>query len=164
MPAALVTLFGVIQSHVPNGVTWSISSVGDVIRVEDGELTGTVAIGGGGVVNSSGGSSDYKPGVGIRLLWTTGGIVGGRRVHGTTFVCPTLSAEIPNGALLGTTATALNAGMNAYVGNPAFEAVIYSRPKAVKPPAIGPDRPGATSVIVSGVAMNAMSWLRSRRV
>lgn len=163
MPAALVTLFTAIRPYVPTGVSWDISGVGDVINVETGELTGTAVPGGGGTVNASGGVADSKPGCGMRILWATGGVVGGRRVHGTTFICPLLSTEYPNGILAGLTQTAISNAANAYVSAAAFEAVIYSRPKPVTPPAIGPARPGAVSTVISGVAMSKMTWLRTRR-
>jgi hypothetical protein len=163
MPAALVALFTAIKVYVPSGITWDVSGIGDVITVETGELTGTVAIGGGGTVLSSAGVADYKPGVGMRILWATGGVVGGRRVHGTTFICPLLGSEYPNGQVSPLTRTAISTAANAYVSAAGFDPVIWSKPKEVTPPAIGPARPGAISTVVSGVAMSPMTWLRSRR-
>jgi hypothetical protein len=161
--AATVTLFTALRPYLPSGVFWDIPSVVDIIDEASGRLTGQYTVGGGGQVGANGGSSDYKPGTGFRMRWATASVVGGRKVTGTTFICPVLSALIPNGQLDGTTRTAVVAAMAAYLAPTTFTPVVYSPPVQNTPDPKGRNRPGASSEIVSGSVPTAYTWLRSRR-
>jgi hypothetical protein len=161
-----VTLYTALKNYVPTGMTWTIPNIVDVLEVETGTLIGTAAPGGGGSVVSSGGAVDYKPGVGIRMRWATGGIVGGRRVTGTTFLVPSTSQEIPNGVVQGTTVSTIGAAMNAYIANAGFVPGVWSKPVEADPTHVPPidHRDGAISEILSGSVSPQITWLRSRRV
>lgn len=155
MPAALVTLYTALRNFVPTGVTWTVPGVVDIIDSGTGVLTTSNTPGGGGTVTSAGGAVDFKPGVGLRMRWLTAGVVAGRRVNGTTFLCPTTSQEIPNGVVQGTTVTAVQNAMAAYIADAGFEAAVWSRPT--------PIRSGSIHVITSQQVPSALSWLRTRR-
>jgi hypothetical protein len=160
-----VTLYTALKNFVPTGMTWTIPGIVDTIEVETGNLIGTAAPGGGGTVVSSGGAVDYKPGVGIRMRWGTGGIVGGRRVTGTTFLVPSTSQEIPNGVVQGTTIGTIQTAMAAYIANASFVPGVWSKPveadSTVTPPIL--HRDGAISEILTGTVSPNITWLRSRR-
>jgi hypothetical protein len=164
-PAALVSLFTALKNYVPTGVTWTVPSQTDLIETTTGQLTGVTSPGGGGSVLSSGGAVDYKPGVGGRMRWTTGGIVGGRKVTGTTFLVPMTSQECPNGVIQAGTVTAINTAMAAYIANAAFEAGVYSRPRPAGTRNGVPyaARAGAVFPIAGNNVPTGITWLRSRR-
>lgn len=160
---ATVALFTALRPYLPSGVFWDVPATADIVDEATGRLTGQYAIPAGGQVGANGGSSDYKPGVGFRMRWGTTGVVGGRKVNGTTFVCPVLSAEIPNGQLQALTRTAVTAAMQTYIAAAGFVPVVYSPPVKNDPDPHARNRPGASSEIVSGTVATGMTWLRSRR-
>jgi hypothetical protein len=164
-PAALVTLYTAMKNYVPTGVTWTIPNVVDILESTTGELSSANTPGGGGSVLSSGGAVDYKPGVGGRLRWGTSGVVGGRRVTGTTFLVPMTSQETPNGVIQGTTVANLQTAMAAYYGSTTFNPVVYSRhlPARVVGGVSYPERMGSVHDITSASVPSAITWLRSRR-
>lgn len=154
-PAALVTFFTALRSFVPTGITWTVPGVADIIEDTTGVLVTANSPGGGGTVTSNGGAVDFKPGVGLRMRWLTGGVVAGRRVTGTTFLCPTTSQEIPNGVVQASTVTAVNNAMVAYIGAAGLDPAVWSRP--------APGRSGSTHVITASSVPSTLTWLRSRR-
>lgn len=164
-PAALVTFFNAVKNYVPTGVTWTVPGTTDLIETTTGQLTGVTTPGGGGTVLSSGGAVDYKPGVGGRVRWTSGGIVGGRKVTGTTFLVPMTSQETPNGVLQALTVTNITAAANAYIANAAFEAGVYSRPRpaGVRNGVPYAARAGSVYPILGSNVPTGITWLRSRR-
>lgn len=164
-PAALVTLYTALKNYVPTGVTWTIPNTVDILDEATGELTGSNTPGGGGSVLSSGGAVDYKPGVGGRLRWGTDGIVGGRRVVGTTFLVPMTSQETPNGVIQGTTVNNINTAMGVYQSTAGISPAVYSRPRAASTVGgvVVPARAGSIHPITSHSVPVGISWLRSRR-
>jgi hypothetical protein len=99
------------------------------------------------------------------MRWTTPGVVGGRRVTGTTFLVPMTSQETPNGVIQGTTVASIQSAMAAYIAVSSFTPVVYSREVLADPTATPPvaQRDGTSSVIVGGVVPPQITWLRSRR-
>lgn len=164
-PAALVTLFTAVKNYVPTGVTWTIPNVVDILEATTGELQSSNTPGGGGTVLSSGGAVDYKPGVGGRMRWGTDGVVGGRRVTGTTFLVPMTSQETPNGVIQGLTVSNITTAMNTYWGSASFDPAVYSRhiPAHTVNGVVVPERLGSIHQITSANVPSAITWLRSRR-
>lgn len=164
-PAALVALYTALKNYVPTGVSWTIPNVVDILDEATGELTGSNTPGGGGTVLSSGGAVDYKPGVGGRLRWGTDGIVGGRRVVGTTFLVPMTSQETPNGVIQGGTVAAINTAMGTYQSTSGISPAVYSRPRAasVRNGVPVAARAGSIHGITSHNVPSGITWLRSRR-
>lgn len=154
-PAALVTLFTAIRNYVPTGVTWTVPGIADILNVETGVLTGSNSPGGGGTVTSAGGAVDFKPGVGGRIRWGTGGIVAGRKVIGTTFLVPLTSQEYPNGTIQAGTVTAITNAATTYGNSAGFNPAIYSKPTSL--------RAGTIHDITSAAVPSGETWLRSRR-
>lgn len=164
-PAALVTLYTSLKNYVPTGVSWTIPNTVDLLDEATGELTGSNTPGGGGTVLSSGGAVDYKPGVGGRLRWGTDGIVGGRRVVGTTFLVPMTSQETPNGVIQGGTVAAINTAMGVYQATSGITPAVYSRPRpaGVRNGVPVAARSGSIHDITSHSVPVGITWLRSRR-
>lgn len=153
--ADVSTFFQAIDAYIPIGVTIAVPSSGDLIDVATGDLTGTWSdpATGPGV---GAGFGAYPAGVGARIRWSTGGIVGGRRVRGSTFICPIVNSGFGvDGTLDNTVRENLEAAGQALVAASASEFVIWSRPTTA--------RPGAASEIVAATCPDKVSWLRSRR-
>jgi len=162
-PAATLALFTALRTYIPTGATIDVPSTVDIIDVFTGDLIGTATPGGGGSTTSIGGSGDYKPGTGLRIRWGTNGVVGGRRVTGTTFVCPVMGTDIPNGQAAPATKSGILAAANAYIAAAGFAPAVYSPKVANDPDPKGRNRPGAVSEILNANVPSAMTWLRSRR-
>lgn len=164
-PAAVLALFNALKGFVPPGVTWTIPGTVDILDEATGEITGVNTPGGGGTVASSAPAGDYKPGVGARIRWQTSGIVGGRKVQGTTFLVPVMSAEIPNGTLSASLASTGVSAPATYRQTAGITPAIYSRPRPahVKNGVTIPARAGSCWPIVGNTMPNSLTWLRTRR-
>lgn len=155
LPGAVLSFFDDIKGIVPSGVTWTIPSSGDVLDDTDGEIQGGWAETGGGSVSSTG-TAEFAQGVGLRIKWVTAGVVAGRRVRGSTFIVPVVTADLQSDGtfrvneinIMGAAAVALLAA------DPTLG--IWSRPTVA--------RSGSFHPITSVVTPDAISWLRSRRV
>jgi hypothetical protein len=103
---AIKTFLASQSAAYPLGLNITVFATGDQIDVATGALVGVwtdtatgAAIGGSNV-------SVFAQGVGYRAKWVTSGIVGGRRVVGSTFLCP-IGSNIydSNGTIAGGTIT-----------------------------------------------------------
>lgn len=90
--SAVKAFFTSIKDNFPSALSWDIPAAGDVIDETTGALTGGWTGTGGGTVVATGGSGTFAAGVGARVVWATGTVVGGRRVRGSTFLVPLLGA------------------------------------------------------------------------
>lgn len=154
-PADVKTLITSWAGNVPTGVTWTVPISGDLIDDGTGGLSGTwsVASGGGTVVSSAAGS--FASGVGCRIRWGTDGVVGGRRVVGSTFVVPlAVGAYQSDGTILDSVVTALSAAAVTFRSR-SGGVKIFSRP------IVG--RLGSNSNVIDSSVPDKVSWLRSRR-
>lgn len=154
-PAAVLTLFDSVKASIPAGLTWEIPSSGDVLDESTGELTGGWTASGGGNVTATG-TGNFAQGVGPRFVWATNGIFLGRRVHGSTFMCPLITSQYDaSGTIQNAMITAWNGFATTFVTAVSPDFKIWSRP-----------RPGgqyATNQVTGGTVPDAVSWLRSRR-
>ena len=154
-PASLVTFFTAIRSLFPSGTTITVPSSGDDLDEATGDLAGAWTASGGGSVSGNG-AGTYAKGVGLRTVWNTAGIFGGRRVRGSTFICPIVSGCYEaDGTIQAGFLTTVDAAANAYAAA-ANGAVIWSRPSADNPT-------GEMNAITSATVPDRISWLRSRR-
>lgn len=80
-----------VKAQLPSGVT--ITFPAEFIRVSEttGKVTDFVPVTAPGQVAATG-SGVFANGVGARVVWSTGAVVGGRRVKGATFLVPLVSA------------------------------------------------------------------------
>ncbi len=164
-PAALVTFYNAIKTYFPSSVTWTVPNSGDKIEDSTGVLTGAWTFGTGGAVSGTASGTNWVQGAGARMVWSTNGIVGGRRVKGSTFFTSMNAIEFQvDGTPQAGTVTAFNsAATTMLAGVPTF--AIWSRPLKVKPITVPPTyvRLGTQSPITGAALKDAASWLRSRR-
>lgn len=154
-PSEVVTFFDSIKALFPSTVTWTIPGEGDMLNEGTGELAGTWSASGGGTVAGTS-SASYAAGVGARVRWNTAGIVGGRRVRGSTFLVPlTVNHYDGQGTLESTAVSTLATAAGALVTGLAGALVVWSRP--------APGRAGTMHAVTGSSLPDRVSWLRSRR-
>jgi len=154
-PADLVTFFTAIRDFFPSGISWGIPSSGDIITTETGQLTGGWSTSGGGTVTSNGGAGTYAAGVGGRVQWSTGTIVNGRRLRGSTFLVPFLSSSYQSDGTIATAViTATNTAAAALVAGAGLS--VWHRPSP------GGSN-GSKSAMTSGALVDRVAVLRTRR-
>lgn len=153
--ADLSTFFNAIKSFVPNDVTWNCSNSGDTIDSGTGALNGTWTD--GSPFSIVGGSTgNWAAGVGFRFRWLTGGIHLGRRVVGSTFICPIDNILFDaTGTIDNTTRSTCLTAASALLAGTTPDWKIWSRPNSVGA--------NATSAVTGVELPDKVSWLRSRR-
>lgn len=154
-PDDVFDFFNAAPLLYPTKVSIFVPSGGDQIDDVTGDLVGTWDGGDVGGLVSGTNTGDFFAGVGTRVKWPTNGIVGGRRVVGSTFLCPIASAIAnTDGSIDSATVTSLAASAAALVAaQPTMR--IWSRPT--------PARAGTSSVVQTVEVPGRTSWLRSRR-
>ena len=153
---ALNTFFTAIRGQLPTGITFTIPSGGDVIDDATGNLTGAWTGGTGSTVTTNG-TGSYAAGVGARIAWTTAAIHKKRRVRGTTYIVPLLTASFgTNGSLVASTSTTLTNAAAALQATPNTFPLIWSRPTKGT-------ADGVSSSITGSSVPTSVSWLRGRR-
>jgi hypothetical protein len=153
---AIFDFFDSLKSAITTAVTITVPSSGDIIEDTTGELVGTWSESGtgGAVVGTS--AENFVMGTGARVRWATGGIHGGHRVNGATYIAPLqISSFAGSGALADPFVVVLEASADALLD--ALPGLcIWSRPRT--------GLAGASYTIESAVVPDKVSWLRSRRV
>lgn len=140
---------------MPSGLQITVPNNGDIIDSATGALIGAWTDPGTGGTFSATGTGAFAMGVGFRVAWTTNGIHLGRRVRGSTFICPIMGAiydsagTIANATVMSASAAAQTLATSA----PAFK--VWSRPRGTTP--------GVSSAMTGGSVPDKISWLRSRR-
>ena len=153
--AALTTFFNAVKGAFPNGVTWDLPSSGDTFEDTDGGLSGIWTGATGGQVTGTGGSGGYAAGVGARIQWNTGAIINRRRVRGSTFMVPLITAAYDsNGTIASSHLGTMTSAANALVTTDTL--MVWHRPSPG-----GSD--GALIDVVTGTVADKVSTLRSRR-
>lgn len=155
---ALQTFFNAIKSYVPSSVTWRIEDGGDEIDSQTGALVGAWTSGGAFTVAGTG-IGNYAAGVGGRINWKTTAIFNGRRLRGSTFICPILTPNYESdGTLSNAMVTAIGAAATTYIGAAGLQPRLWHRPKTKS------SADGGAAAISSASMPDAVSWLRSRRL
>jgi hypothetical protein len=149
----LVTFFGAIKSLFAPGVSWAILNSGDTIDDTTGTINGGWTGTGGNVVVSTGAGA-YAAGVGCYINWSTGAIVGGRRLKGRTFLCPLLSNQYDtNGTIVNTSLATIATPATALVATGKMR--IWHRPVS----GVG----GSSALMTAATLPDQVTSLRSRR-
>ena len=158
LAAGVTAFFDALKGITSTQVTWTIPGGGDLIEDSTGELGGTWTEGAGTPTNISGTNAGLSVmGVGIRVVWNTGGMTNGRRVKGATFITGITGDSFDgSGAVTSARITsAQNAANGLIAAVPSLR--ILSRPS-------GPSATdGKSSAVLSAVVPDKVSWLRSRR-
>lgn len=151
----VLAFFNTAPLLFPDKVTITVPSGGEIITDTTGELSGSWNDPGTGGTVTGTNTGDFAMGVGMQVRWQTGGIVGGRRVVGSTFLVPIASGIFDvNGTLDTATVTAEQSAANTMIGG-AVTFKVWSRPT--------PSRVGSSNDITSAIVPDRVSWLRSRR-
>lgn len=154
--AAAAAFFGLMRVLIPDGGTITIPNGGDLIDEATGTLVGSWGSS-GSTTHDTTGTGRWAAGVGARVVWQTDQVRNGHRVRGSTFVLPLISnAYEDNGTLGGTTVTALEDAVEAFMVQAPTQARVWSRPR--------PGIAGAAVPILRGEVPDKVSWLRSRRI
>lgn len=152
LTSAVNSFFAVAAVLVPEGTTIRVPAGGDVIDPATGELTDTWG-GSGGTTHDGDAEGAYAGGVGLRCVWTTAAIRGGRRVRGSTFIVPIGAVNYDtDGTIFNDVVTTLQTAAGSLV---TANLVVWSRPR--------PGLAGAEVPTESAVVPDRVSWLRSRR-
>jgi hypothetical protein len=151
----LATWFTAMQSIFPAGLAWQIPNVGDRINDDTGHLVGAWTGGTSATVNSSGAAA-YAAGTGAFVKWTTGAVVGTRRLQGRTFLCPIMNSAFDNsGTITDTNKTTLQTACNTLVAT--NKLVIWHRPTTPG----GTD--GTSRLVIAATVPDKVTSLRTRR-
>lgn len=106
--AAIKTAYQSLTNILPTNVTITVPGTGDTIDDTTGELTGVWSTAGGGSFVGAG-TAVSAAGVGACVGWQTGGIVGGKKLRGRTFIVPLHNATYEgDGTLSPSTLSALD--------------------------------------------------------
>jgi len=154
-PSAVTAFYTAIAGPIPDDVQVPIPHSGDLIDEVTGNITGSWASTGGGIVNGTS-TAVFMLGGGYRIVWETNGIRNGRHVRGVTFVVPSASTCFDSSgrmtsasqSLATTAATNLISGMTGGL-------VIWSRPM--------PGLNGVSHPLTSARAPETPTAPRSRR-
>lgn len=157
-PADLQTFFQAIKGNFPSGLVITVPNQGDLIDVSNGVLQGGWTDSGGSTTSGTG-STTFAEGSGLRIRWGTGALRNGRKITGTTFVVPAVSAAFTTGGLVaGATVTANVAAGNALIAAQAVNFVLWSKPHSKAA------ADGSSHAITSCACPVQPTQLRSRRV
>lgn len=154
---AVRAFFNNIKGIFPNDLTFVFQGVGETIESTTGKLNGSWTMTAPASVTGAD-TGSWAKGVGTRVTWNTAGITRGRRVRGTTFLVPIASVcWDDNGSLSDTVMSTLNTAVPALAAADSGSMRVYSKPSA------GGGTDGVAHAVTSGVAMDTVSWLRTRR-
>ena len=153
--SAVKTFFTAVNNQFPPGLSWTIPNEVDTIDPTDGELTGAVAVTGGGTVAAAGTDTRYVLGAGLRVVWLTGGVNRGRKVRGSAFMVP-LEAYCyeSDGSIAAATITQFQNAATALAGTTGFQ--VWSRNQRGL-------ANGAGYAVTGAKVPDRVSTLRSRR-
>lgn len=134
-------------------LTFSFPNSGDQIESTTGTLTGAWTQAAAATVTGADGGAPYAAGIGMRIRWGTGTIVGGRRLVGTTFLTSlTTDAYASDGTLDNGFLTSVQGYADALVATDSL--VIWSRPR---------NGVSGYGSVESAVLPDRVTSLRSRR-
>lgn len=161
LAAGLNNFWQSLMGNLPATTNVTIPAGGEVIDDVTGDLTG-VWSGGPGTNKVGTDPGAFAQGCGGRIVWETGGVTGGRRVRGSTFVVPVgAGAYAPDGTLNEVVRGIWDTASDLLLtGNPTM--VIWSKPFE-HPTDPSQNRVGKSSVIEATTIPDKVSTLRSRR-
>lgn len=121
--------FFAIRAFIVPSITFSFPGSGDTIESTTGQLVGGWTMTGGAPFVGNAGATSYAAGVGLRVRWGTGAIVGSRRLVGTTFITDVVTSCFDGtGTPTPGTVSGIQAAADALVATDSL--VIWSRPRA----------------------------------
>ena len=154
--ADITAFFAAIKGLFPAALQWSVLNSGDVLDDTSGLITGTWT-GTGGAVTTSTGSGSYAAGVGAYVNWTTGAVVGRRRLKGRTFLCPLVASSgyDTGGTIVTAALSTIGTAATTLAGSGKMR--IWHRPPK------GTFSGGTSALVVAGTVPDQVTSLRTRR-
>jgi hypothetical protein len=151
----LATWFTAMQSIFPAGLSWAIPNTGDRINDDTGHLVGAWTGGTAATVNASG-AQPHAAGTGAFVKWTTGAVVGTRRLQGRTFLCPLMNSAYNNsGGIVAANLTTLQNACNTLAAS--SKLVVWHRPRTK----VSAD--GTSRLVIAASVNSRVTSLDSRR-
>ena len=153
--SALMALVNSWKPFMPPVVSWQVPSSGDQLNDASGLITGSWSGSGGGSATATG-ATTYVAGTGVLIRWTTGTVIGRRRLLGRTFVVPLTTGHFDtNGTILDATVTTLQTAATAFVA--AVDSQVWHRPPK------GQTSGGQSAPVNGSLVLDKVTSLRSRR-
>lgn len=153
-------LWAALAPYLPNEVTISVQPVVDQYDELTETLTGSTTVGTTPTPVTGGATGNYLGGVGFKLDWNTGVILGGRRVVGRTYVVPAAAGAFDSdGTLVPATITAIQTAQANFLtalSTGGCNLAVWTRPGGIN------SVPGLTAV-TNGSCKDKSAILRGRR-
>lgn len=161
---AIRAFFNAFSTYLPQGLTITVPSSGDIVEEQNGQLAGTWSVGSTPVVVTGSSGQAYAGQSGAVVHWLTLGTANRRRIRGRTFLVPLGSNAFDTTGSIATIAlTAFQNAASALVGSMAGNMVVWHRPKIQKGTGIV-ITPGSSSDVTSSRVPDLAISLRSRRI
>ena len=155
--AALKVFFGSFNGLFPSTMELQYPGSGETIDETSGAVNGAWAITPPSNTIGAGGNN-YAAGVGCRIRWNTAAITRRRRVRGSTYLVPIVNTLYDTTGTIDNSSLALIQGaIPTLLAADSGSIRVYSRPQTTT------SNDGAAHPITSGLAVDKVSWLRSRR-
>lgn len=142
-----------LRTSVPNDVTWTFPFEVKTIDEATGALTGVASIPQRAPIVGTGTDAAWSAATGRVVKWSTGQVVGGRRLAGHTYIVPCTNNAFNegsvNGTTIGTDGTA-HAALIAALATESAPLVVWSRTH------------GAEALVTGGATLARPTSLRSR--
>lgn len=155
---AFHTFFDAIKTYLPDEVGVSFDNEVTDHVTASGQLVGSFPVTPPTTVAGSG-VSTWAGGAGGRLVWSTGRIINGRRVRGSTFLVPFTSSAFASSGRLNSAAIALVNGsastLRTSLNSNGSPLCVWSAPVS--------GRPGTTSIVDGHGLDEVAGTLRSRK-
>lgn len=161
---AIRTFFNALAGLLPQGLTITVPSSGDIIEEQNGKLAGTWSVGTAPVVVTGTNPSTYAGNAGGVVHWLTQGTAKNRRIRGRTFLVPLSStAYDASGSMASAALTTIQTAASALVTSMAGNMVVWHRPIMQKGTGVV-ITPGSSADVTSSRVPDLAVSLRSRRI
>ena len=149
--------FNALAALLPSGLTITVPPSGDNIDDATGQIVGAWSVTTPPAVVTGTGAGNYAGNAGACVHWTTGSVLLGRRVKGTTFLVPLVStAFATDGSIGAATLTTLQTAAAGLVTAWAGNGKVWSRKTQF--------RQGSSYTVTGSSVPDLAISLRSRRV
>ena len=149
--------FNALAALLPSGLTITVPFQGDNIDDASGQIVGSWSVTTPPTVVTGTGAGNYAGNAGACVHWTTGGVLNGRRVKGTTFLVPLVStAFATDGSISTSTLSTIGTAASGLVTAFGTNGRVWSRKTAF--------RNGSSYAITGSTVPDLAISLRSRRI
>lgn len=159
--AAVHDFYAAIANNIPDGVTISVDPIVEVFNELSGELVSEVVMTATPADVVGTGAPNHAAGVGGRIRWRTSGIRNGRRVVGTTFIVPMVTAAYDEDGTFGaptiTQFTTAGGNLISDFNLAGHDLVVWSRPSQAGV------NDGQISPVTQAFTPDQVAWLRTRK-